>query len=255
MRRPFFPQARTRAQRLGRCAAIRGLVLKYGQQQPKTVRSDPRRANEPRMPRNRRLPPIPGTGLPPRGLFVARWKALLPTRGPELLPRLDTAALAPEALAQLFRAAQQGWQIYLIGNEPGVASGRVSDERWEDFRLELEVLLAAQGIPLQRHYACLEDPHGKGKHRRDSVFRFPNTGVLYHAAQEDGIELAESWLVSADTDELAAAWRAGVRTLALEWQGRSAAQDSELQVEPALRGPDLARGLRALLALDPLARI
>ena len=96
---------------------------------------------------------------------------------------------------------------------------------------------------------------GKGKHRRDSVFQFPNTGVLYHAAQEDGIELGESWLVSAETDELAAAWRAGVRTLALDWQGQTAARGSDLQVEPTLRGPDLARGLRQLQALDPLARV
>jgi len=207
------------------------------------------------MPRHRRLPPIPGTGLPPRGLFIARWKALLEARALEALPRPGFAAVAADALPLLFRAAQQGWQIYVVGNEPGVAHGRVSEERWDEFRGELETLLAAQGIPLRRHYACLEDESGKGKHRKDSVFRFPNTGVLYHAAQEDGIDLGESWLVSADTDELAAAWRAGVRTLALDWQGQTAARGSDLQVEPTLRGPDLARGLRQLLALDPLARV
>lgn len=207
------------------------------------------------MPRHRRLPPIPGTGLPPRGLFIARWKALLEARGLDALPRPGFAAVAADALPLLFRAAQQGWQIYVVGNEPGVATGRVSQERWDEFRVELESLLAAQGIPLRRHYACLEDQNGKGKHRKDSVFRFPNTGVLYHAAQEDGIDLGESWLVSADTDELAAAWRAGVRTLALDWQGQPATRGSDLQVEPTLRGPDLARGLRQLLALDPLARV
>jgi histidinol phosphatase-like enzyme len=207
------------------------------------------------MHRNRRLPPIPGTGLPPRGLFVARWKALLGLRGLESLPRLEPGALAPEALPLLFRAAQHGWQIYLVGNEPGVAAGRVSEPRWESFRTELEALLSGQGIRIQRHYCCLSDSQGKGKHRKDSVFQFPNTGVFYHAAQEDGIQLAESWLVSADTDELAAGWRAGVRTLALDWQGRPLLHGPELQVEPTLRGADLARGLRQILALDPLARV
>lgn len=207
------------------------------------------------MPRTRRLPPIPGTGLPPRGLFISRWKALLCAGGLEALPEFSPQALAPEALALLFRAAQHGWQIYLVGNEPAVASGRVGDEAWEAFREALDARLLSEGIPLRRHYACLEDPQGKGKHRRDSVFQFPNTGVLYHASQEDGIELGESWLVSADTDELAAAWRAGVRTLAIEWQGKRPGQGSELQVEPTLRGQDLARGLRQLLALDPLARV
>ena len=180
---------------------------------------------------------------------------MLGASGLEELPRLDLQALAPDVLPLLFRAAQRGWQIYLIGNEPGVACGRVSDERWEAFRGELETLLEGQGIPLQRHYACLEDPQGKGKHRKDSVFQFPNTGALYHAAQEDGIELSESWLVSADTDELAAAWRAGVRTLALEWPASLGSRSSELQVEPARRASRICEGLRELLALDPLARI
>jgi histidinol phosphatase-like enzyme len=207
------------------------------------------------MPRNRRLPPIPGTGLPPRGLFVARWNALLGARGLEELSKSESRALAPEALPLLFRAAQHGWQIYVIGNEPGVVSGRVSQERWSEFQTGFEALLSAQGIPIRRHYACPDQLRGKGKHRKDSVFEFPNTGVLYHAAQEDGIELSESWLVSADRDELAAAWRAGVRTLALDGQESTIACNSELQVEPTLRGSDLARGLRQLLALDPLARI
>lgn len=203
------------------------------------------------MHRHRRLPPIPGTGLPPRGLFISRWRSLLRVDRLEELARLDGEAFTPEALPLLFRATQQGWLVYVVGNEPGVAHGRVSDERWESFAAELERALSAQGIAARRHYACLEDPQGKGKHRRDSVFQFPNTGVLYHAAQEDGLELPESWLLSSDTNELAAAWRAGVRTMALG----SAAGACELSVESTRRQPGLVPGLREVLALDPLARI
>ena len=205
------------------------------------------------MHRHRRLPPIPGTGLPPRGLFVSRWRSLLAAARLEDLARLDAAAFSPDVLPLLFRATQQGWLVYVIGNEPGVAHGRVSDERWESFSAELEQSLVAQGIAARRYYACLEDPQGKGKHRRDSVFQFPNTGVLYHAAQEDGIELTESWLLSSDSNELAAAWRAGVRTMGL---GSAAAPaHAELTVETTRRQASLVLGLREVLALDPLARI
>ena len=48
-------------------------MLKYSRKRSKTGRSDPFHASKLRMSRNRRLPPIPGTGLPPRGLFVARF--------------------------------------------------------------------------------------------------------------------------------------------------------------------------------------
>ncbi len=205
------------------------------------------------MHRHRRLPPIPGTGLPARGLFVSRWRSLLRPKCLEDLARLEPEAFTPEVLPLLFRASQHGWLVYVVGNEPGVAHGRVGEERWEAFASELEGYLRAQGIAARRHYACLEDPQGKGAHRRDSVFQFPNTGVLYHAAQEDGIELGESWLLSCEANELAAAWRAGVRTMALDVQDRSTS--SELQVEATRRQASLAHGLREVLALDPLARI
>lgn len=195
-------------------------------------------------------PPIPESVRPPRGLFVGRTGALLPpakTNGASL----PAPECSREALRLLFRAGQRGWNLYLIGNEDGVARGRVSDAAWERYEAGLVAMLRGEGIPLVRHYACLDHPKGKGRHRRDSVFRFPNTGALFHAAQEDGIELRESWVLAGDVDELAAGWRAGCRTARL---GSGRARNDDLEVESDLVAADLARALAELLASDEYSR-
>lgn len=198
------------------------------------------------------LPPLPGTGVPPRGLFVSRWGALL-ERPLEGFPRQVTdVRFHTRVLEILFRATQAGWRLYVVGNEDGVARGRVSDATWERFHEGLLAHLRGQGIVLTRAYACVDSPQGKAPHDKESVFLFPNTGSLYHAAQHDGIELSESWLVSDDVLELAAAWRAGVRTACVGRPG--AGPDGELQIEPDLVARGAAEALLEVLATAPAVR-
>jgi histidinol phosphatase-like enzyme len=151
-------------------------------------------------------------------------------------------------LEVLFRAGQAGWKIYTIGNEEAVAHGKVSDAHWERFHQAFRAHLAANGIPLARDYSCLDHPSGKPPHDKESVFWFPNTGVLYHAAQEDGIALSESWLVSDLVTELAAAWRAGAHVAAIQGGTR---RGEELQVEPEIRARGGFEAVAEVLAAAP----
>jgi histidinol phosphatase-like enzyme len=203
------------------------------------------------MHRSRPAPttPIPGTGAPARGLFVARSGVLFQPSSRDNA-HFDPERFSEQVLPLLFRATQNGWTLYLVGNEEAVARGKISDTQWESFEIELSAHLKAQCIVVKKCYAALESPEGKGKHRRDSVFRFPNTGVLYHAAQEDGIELGESWMISSDLYELAAGWRAGLRLAAVAFERPSA--DSELRVEPGLCAATARAALSEILARDPL---
>jgi histidinol phosphatase-like enzyme len=196
--------------------------------------------------------PLPHTARAPRALFVDRWGTLL-AHAPGDLGR----ALAPEsytrgALAGLFRAVQGGFLVYLLGNEELVAQGRRSEADYREFEAALLAHLAGQGVPVRRSYACLDHPNGRGKHKRDSVFRLPNTGAFYHAAQEDGIELGRSWVVGDGSLELAAGWRAGCH-LARVGDTRAKA-GAELAVEPELRAADLGAALAEILAAEGVRR-
>lgn len=164
-------------------------------------------------------------------------KRALPTR-------LDHVEFTPGALDAMFHAGQAGWNLYLIGNEDAVAQGKLSEAKWKELRGALAQHLQAHGIPLKRFYACLDHPDGVKGHARDSVFLLPNTGVLYHAAQTDGIVLPQSWVIGDSSLELVAGWRAGCRLAGVR-TGEGLA-DNQLHVEPEIHEATLAVVLNAI---------
>ena len=188
--------------------------------------------------------PLPGTEPRARALFVDRWGTLLTPLAPQGEVAFDASWLVPGSVDALFRAQQSDWRIYLIGNEEAVAQGRMSDAAWERFEADLLGHLRGRGVSVVRNYACLDHPEGRGKHRRPSVFLLPDTGLLYHAAQADGVTLRESWVIGDSSLELAAGGRAGCRTLGVETG--QACSDGAFEIDPDLAARDLAEAVQFL---------
>jgi len=191
--------------------------------------------------RNASFPPLPGTERPARGLFVDRWGTLFDRLAPEGDAEFDPAWLTPGSVDALFRAQQSGWRVYLIGNEDAVARGRMQDACWERLERRLLEHLAGLGVAVVRNYACLDHPQGRGAHQRPSVFLLPDTGLLYHAAQVDGVLLRQSWVIGDSSLELAAGGRAGCRTLGV--RSGQACRDGVLEVDPDLMTENLTEAL------------
>lgn len=200
----------------------------------------------------RRVPaPIPGTVPPPRGLFIDRWGTLLEGTG-DVLPAFSAELVGRDAIDALFRVSRTGWRVYLIGNEDAVAHGRSSDEAWKAFESVLLAHLRSHGIVVHRSYACVDDPeHGRGAHRKDSVFRLPDTGIFFHAAQTDGLSLRQSYVVGDSTLEIAAGSRAGCRTIGVGTG--SACRDRGLGVDPDVQTDSLAEALNLFLRSESCA--
>jgi histidinol phosphatase-like enzyme len=188
--------------------------------------------------------PLPGTEPRTRAIFVDRWGTLLSRPAPAGDVAFDATWLVPGSVDALFRAQQHHWQVYLIGNEDAVAQGRMSDACWERFEVDLLQHLRGRGVSVVRNYACLDHPDGRGRHRRPSVFLLPDTGLLYHAAQADGVVLRESWVIGDSTLELAAGGRAGCRTLGV--RTGMACRDGSLEVEPELDAENLTEAVQFL---------
>ena len=191
------------------------------------------------------IAPLEGTDGPRRALFVKRWGTLL--RNPESgFPRFDPELLMPGALDALFKASQAGWWIYLLGNEDDVAHGRVAQETWERFERDLLDHLSKHGVRVTRCYTSIDDPsEGVEGHRKESVYRLPNTGALYHAHQSEGIELKSSWVLGNETLELAAGWRAGCRTAGI--LGDRDSITGPLETDTAFIAQDLRDAIEALV--------
>ena len=174
-----------------------------------------------------------------------RWGTLL--QGPPRY-RFDPDRLLPGVVDALFRVQQGGWRLYLIGNEDDVARGRVSDATWERFEQALLAHLASHGVLVARNYACLDHPEGAEHHAKPSVFRLPDTGALYHAAQVDGVHLGRSWVIGDGTLELTAGVRAGCRTLGV--QTGDAFGDGAMEVEPGVVARDLVEAVALLVEAE-----
>lgn len=196
--------------------------------------------------------PLPGSGPPPRGLFIDRWGTLLDLPRQGFLSRFEPECFVPDAVDALFRASQAGWYVYLLGNEDSVAFGKLSLDRWQAFEDDLIAYLASHGVPVRRCYACTDHPEGVAPHDKDSVFLLPNTGALYHAAQVDGIVLDQSWVVGDSTLELVAGWRAGCRLAAV--RTGLALSDDQYPLDPEIFERDLPSALREITAGLGLAR-
>lgn len=197
-------------------------------------------------------PPLPGSVPPARGLFIDRWGTLLELPEKGFVESFEEARFTPGALDALFHAGQAGWKLYLVGNEASVAHGSQDLETWERFEQDLLEHLRSHGIPIQRCYACTDDPQGVEPHTKESVFLLPNTGALYHAAQVDGVLLDQSWVVGDSSLELVAGWRAGCHLAGV--RTGMAVQDDGFPVDPELMGDDLACVLREVTASSQVAR-
>ena len=191
------------------------------------------------------LSPLEGTQGPRRALFVKRWGTLLSPTSPGTF-QFSPELLVPGAVEALFRASQAGWWIYLLGNEDEVAHGHVEQETWERFEEELIQHLTKNGVRVVRSYGCTDDPiDGVTGHCKESVYRLPNTGAMYHAKQADGVELKNSWVVGDDSLELAAGWRAGCLTAGI--LGEREDITGPLETDAAFVAADLPSALEALV--------
>jgi histidinol phosphatase-like enzyme len=158
----------------------------------------------------------------------------------------------PGATDALFHAGQQGWQIYLFGNEDQVPDGRQSLEDWLAIDAGILEHLRSHGVQITRSYAATERPDGVPPYDKESVYALPNTGVMHHARQEDGIDLDESWVVANDVLSLVAGWRAGCHTAGVATP--RIMQAGNLSVEPELIGLDLGHTLASMGARPPIRR-
>lgn len=181
----------------------------------------------------------------PRGLFIDRWGTLceLPKGG--FAKRPSEVEFTPGALDALFQASRVGWNLYLIGNEDSVAFGHVSEAEWKQIDAHIAESLAKHGVKLTRSYASIEHPDINGTPGQPSVFRLPETGAFYHAMHNDRVELTKSWVIGDSTLELAAGWRADMRTIGV--QSGLGMSDKALSVDPAIVVPTLADAISCLM--------
>jgi D-glycero-D-manno-heptose 1,7-bisphosphate phosphatase len=166
---------------------------------------------------------------------------------------VDPAQLrfTPHALEALQVLDRAGYALVVVGNQAGLAAGRVTRAGLARLQRALgdRVWLEA-GVELAGFYTC---PHAPASAPAQACLcRMPAPGMLRQAALSQRLDLQRSWMVGDILDDVEAGHRAGCRTVLLDVGNETQWRRSPLRA-PGHRAHDLLEAARTLLAADALA--
>jgi D,D-heptose 1,7-bisphosphate phosphatase len=117
---------------------------------------------------------------------------------------------AAEAVQQLKKA---GFKLFVVSNQSGVARGFFEEK---DLAAIWEKLNELCGAEFDGFYFCPHLPQGKiEKYSFACGCRKPEAGMIFQAANEHRIDLANSWIIGDSPKDAEAGRRASCRTILL----------------------------------------
>jgi D-glycero-D-manno-heptose 1,7-bisphosphate phosphatase len=136
----------------------------------------------------------------PEGSYVTSWSQL------EFLPRVADAILLLNDAA---------YKVIVVTNQRCIAKGLVSLVEIEAIHRRMCQELSSAGATIDAVYYC---PHEK---LPPCSCRKPSAGMLFSAARDQEIDLAESWMIGDSADDVEAGRNAGCRTVQIIGDQRS----------------------------------
>ena len=122
----------------------------------------------------------------------------------------------PYAGAAVRRIRELGYKAILVSNQPGVAKRQLTYREFEKMNKIVREELAKEGGVLDGEYYCLHHPDAlERKYRLDCACRKPKPGLILRAAEENHVDLSESYYVGDALVDVEAGRAAGCRTILL----------------------------------------
>ena len=151
------------------------------------------------------------------------------------LSRFRLFTYSAAAIKQLH---ENDYLAIVITNQAGVARGYFSEEMVQDIHKQMTKDLETSGARLDANYYCAHHPSvGEPPYQLDCDCRKPKPGLLFRAAQDYDIDLANSWMIGDRYSDIELAANAGVKSaLVLSGYGRG---EWEHQRANWTRQPDL----------------
>jgi D-glycero-D-manno-heptose 1,7-bisphosphate phosphatase len=118
--------------------------------------------------------------------------------------------LRPGVREALQRAADDGWLIIVISNQPDSAKGKATRESIDAAHRRLIELL--NGAPISAFYYCFHRAEDRCECRK------PGTKHLLEAARKYDVDLRQSWFAGDVDTDIECGRRAGMRTALIEYE-------------------------------------
>lgn len=158
--------------------------------------------------------------------------------------------LADGAGAGLRLLRDAGFEIVVVSNQAGVATGRFPESALADVARCLRDLLRAEGVRLRGFLYCPHHPNASVmRYRVACDCRKPAPGLLRRAAALFELDLSRSWMVGDTLDDVEAGRRAGCRAVLVDNGGETEWVPGPDR-EPHFTIPNLRRAASAILAYE-----
>jgi D-glycero-D-manno-heptose 1,7-bisphosphate phosphatase len=136
----------------------------------------------------------------------------------------------PRAIEALGRIDPRQFRLFVATSRHDIAFGELKEREFTRFCEAFLLRMQAEGIPIAKIYSCPYHPKGKGRFKKESVFRKPGPGIFKMAQQEFDLNLQRCWMVGHTTADVLAAQRAEVGTILV--RTGLGGQDGAFDVEP-----------------------
>mgnify|MGYP001175520578 CR=1 FL=1 len=151
---------------------------------------------------------------------------------------VESARLTPDgeirfldrAIEALGRIDGRQFRLFVATSRQDIAFGELKEREFTRFCERFLTRMQDEGIPIAKIYSCPYHPKGKGRFRKESVFRKPGPGIFKMAQQEFDLDLQRCWMIGHTTADVLAAQRAELGTILLR-TGKGG-NDGEFVVDP-----------------------
>jgi D-glycero-D-manno-heptose 1,7-bisphosphate phosphatase len=120
-----------------------------------------------------------------------------------------------DGIFELVAAAKQAdYLVVVVTNQAGIGRGLYSEREFHELMTWVGEQFVSRGGRIDAVYFCPYHPeHGIGEYRRESKNRKPAPGMLFQAASDLDINLAESIMVGDKSSDMEAGLAAGLQNL------------------------------------------
>jgi histidinol-phosphate phosphatase family protein len=154
--------------------------------------------------------------MPQRAVFLDRDGTL--NREVDGVRAPEQLELLPGVADAIHRLNHHGWRAVVVSNQPVVAKGFCREADVQAIHNKLETLLGREHAFVDRIYYCPHHPEKGFAGERadlkiDCACRKPKPGMVFQAAKELNIDLAQSWFIGDTTTDVQTARNAGVKSI------------------------------------------
>jgi D-glycero-D-manno-heptose 1,7-bisphosphate phosphatase len=163
-------------------------------------------------------------------------------------PRDTAPLLLPRTVEALQRFDRKRFDLIVATNQPDIAFGRIRERDFHTLTENLLHALEQHDVILTKIYSCPFHPRGRGRWKKESVFRKPNIGMFKMAQQELDLNLARCWVVGHTSVDVLAGSRAGMGTVLVKTG--SGGQDGSFDIEPHFTEDDVLAAAKRIAKFE-----